>query len=164
MGTKKQKQLTDTIQLRNVLFFRMHVLMVLMSIIGAIVSYNILLCTLRMHGINKNYTVPLSNGSHSNLIIMWMGATTTILSLVFHKCFNHTSHNCYVERMQILDHLIIRVENLYSVIFAVTMWIILIPCYSFLWTIWRRWCFGLFMYFIQKTWMTPSMHVMCDPL
>ena len=41
MGTKKQKQLTDTIQLRNVLFFRMHVLMVLMSIIGAIVSYNI---------------------------------------------------------------------------------------------------------------------------
>ena len=46
MGTKKQKQLTDTIQLRNVLFFRMHVLMVLMSIIGAIVSYNILLCTL----------------------------------------------------------------------------------------------------------------------
>ena len=105
----------------------------------ALLSVIIFSYVLRMHGINKNYTVPLSNGSHSNLIIMWMGATTTILSLVFHKWFNHTSHNCYVERMQILDHLIIRVENLYSVIFAVTMWIILISCYSFLWTIWRRW-------------------------
>ena len=90
----------------------------------ALLSVIIFSYVLRMHGINKNYTVPLSNGSHSNLIIMWMGATTT-LSLVFHKWFYHTSHNCYVERMQILEHLIIRVENLYSVIFAVTMWIIL---------------------------------------
>ena len=130
----------------------------------ALLSVIIFSYVLRMHGINKNYTVPLSNGSHSNLIIMWMGAATTILSLVFHKWFNHTSHNCYVKRMQISDHLIIRVENLYSLIFAVTIWNILISSYSFLWTKWRRWCFRLFMYFIQNTWMTPSMHVMCDLL
>ena len=68
--------------------------------------------------------------------------------------------------MQILDHLIIRVENLYSVIFAVTMWIILIliPCYSFLWTISRRWMLQAVYVFHSEDMMTPSMHVMCDPL